>query len=226
MVVLDLLERAADHEEEITAALLAEFTGAGGIAPPKGHELREEFERWAEDAGCRVRGGAMRAPMIGGKPLFRVAQGKWINGELGKRWSGEVADWCDGGWSGAGGQVRDDWEVWRERTADLISRWWDVHRFAQNPPTVREIEEGWAAPSWLALEQHEAAILEGCDPETGLPLPVVDWLGRLIHGPKREYARAYCSHRLLGDPEPADPETPWAAKARKRAEVVLRAVAG
>jgi hypothetical protein len=224
-VVLDLAERCAELEAELEDRLARDFAAGGGMAPPKGHELRPEFEAWAADAGCMTRGG-LRAPVVAGRPLFRLPKGKWIKTPMGKQWAGDEAEsWTDGGWSGAGGQLNDDWQAWRDRTAADIRALFELRRFAAQPPTAAELAEGWDPPSWLPLEEHEAQILRGEDPETGLPAPVAEWLGRLVHVPKREYAAAYCAHRLWGEDAPADPGTPWAEKARRRADKVLSAVA-
>lgn len=223
-VVLDLLVRAGDLAEELEGRLVSDFGAAGGVVPPKGHAMRSDFEAWAEAAGCRTRAG-IRAPMIGGRPLFRLPEGRWVSTPGGKRWAGEAVTWEDGGYSGAGGQNRDDWSAWLDRTAADLRLLFEVRRFAASPPTGVELAAGWQAPCWLEVEEHEAAILAGVDVETGLPLEIREWLDKLLHAPKREYARAYCLHRLYGEDEPVDPELPWAAKARKRADHVLKAVA-
>lgn len=221
-VVLDLAERCAEVETELAERLSEAFSSSGGVVPPKGHAMRSDFEAWAERAGCRTRAG-LRAPTVNGKALFRLPEGRWVETPNGRSWVGEVVTWEDGGYSGAGGQNVDDWGAWLDRTAADITVLFDLRRFVAHLPTNAELEAGWSPPSWLPLEEHEAAILAGTDVETGLPLTVAEWLAKLLHEPKREYAAAYCSHRLFGDPEPEDPRTPWAAKARKRADRVLEA---
>lgn len=228
-VVLDILERAADLEETVMDRLYDDF-GGGMTVPPPGHELREEFEQWAADAGCRVK-GAIRAPMVTGRwtrdgtarPLFRLPKGKWVGDATGRRWVGEGVSWLDGGADPKFRQDAQDWNGWLERTARDCRLLKELRALGARPPGDDDLEGGWD-PGVVPLEQHEAAILAGDDPETGLPLVVAEWLGRLVHAPKQEYARAYCSHRLYGDPEPADPGEQWAVKARKRADHVLRAV--
>lgn len=57
-----------------------------------------------------------------------------------------------------------------------------------------------------------------------LPAAVEEWLGRLVFGPKADYARAYVAHLLSGAPAPEDPGAEWAEKARKRAVRVVAQV--
>lgn len=237
IVVLDILERSGDMAEDLERRLYEDFAQAGGSVPPPDHEMRAEFEAWAEDAGCRV-AGKIRAPMLTtavadrARPLFRIdPDGRWVddpcpNGR-GKherhRWTGAVT-WLDGGYSGAGGQINDDWRSWLDRTAGDIRLLKDLRWFAGNLPCDQELLDGWTPPDFIVLEQHEAAILAGEDPETGLPAEVAKWLSNLVYEPKRNYAAAYCAHRLYGDPEPVDPGADWAPKARKRADRVLAVV--
>lgn len=223
MVVLDVVERCADLEEVFTAEVMAatqRWRFEGPTVPPPGHPFRADFESWAESAGCGDGRRGFPAPRFPGPDgrwvgLWTVAQGKWVDSPTGKRWAGEAVTFED--W------YQEDREA-ADRTADLLGRLVELRRFVADPPKDDELSDGWVPPDFVALEQHEAAILAGEDPETGLPAEVAAWLSKLVHEPKRVYAAAYCAHRLYGDPAPADPGTDWAGKARKRADHVLRAV--
>jgi hypothetical protein len=104
-----------------------------------------------------------------------------------------------------------------------------MRRFAADPPTGPALAEGWGPPACIPLEEHEAAILGGWTDELeqeepssgGLPPEVADWLRKLVHPPKAAYAETYCRARLYDEAMPADPGTPWAVKARKRADRIL-----
>lgn len=222
-VVLDLAERAAELEEDLTGRILEgmrRFCFEGGTVPPPGHPYRSDFESWAESAGCGDGRRGFHAPKFHGRDgrlvgLWTVAQGKWVKSPTGKVWSGEPVVFED--W------VAEDPER-ASRVADELALLAEVRAFGRNLPNDADLADGWVPPRWLALEQHEVAILDGTDPETGFPREVCDWLSRLVHEPKREYARAYCAHVLDGAPAPADPGADWAVKARKRADRVLAGV--
>ncbi len=47
---------------------------------------------------------------------------------------------------------------------------------------------------------------------------IAEYLARLIHEPKRDYAVRLVAHRLEGAPAPEDPGTPWAAKVRAKVD--------
>jgi hypothetical protein len=49
-----------------------------------------------------------------------------------------------------------------------------------------------------------------------------DYLGRLVYGPKREYAAAWIAHVLEGASAPADPGAPWAEKVRGKVAYYVR----
>jgi hypothetical protein len=227
VVVLDLLERAADLEEAITARILADTRGwlfDGGTVPPPGHPYRSDFEAWAEAAGCSGRRGfpAPRFPDKDGRlvGLWTVAQGKWVDGGMGRKWSGEAVAFED--------FVASDPER-ADRVADDLRTLVELRRFAADPPTGPALAEGWAPPACIALEEHEAAILGGWEAEleqaepssAGLPADVADWLRKLVHPPKAAYAADYCRAKLYGEAMPADPGQPWAVKARKRADRII-----
>ena len=57
---------------------------------------------------------------------------------------------------------------------------------------------------------------------TELPIPLVEYLGRLVFGLKADYAAEYAYHLVHGEPCPADPGTDWARKARGRVDWYLR----
>jgi hypothetical protein len=145
-----------------------------------------------------------------------------VDGTLGRKWSGEPVAFED--WVSEDGERAD-------RVADDLRTLVEIRRFAADPPTGPALADGWMPPPCIPLEEHEAAILAGVDPDTldadteqssaGLPAPVADWLRKLVHPPKAEYAAAYCAHKLDGGPAPADPGTPWASKARKRADRIM-----
>jgi hypothetical protein len=227
VVVLDLLERAADLEEAITSRILADTRGwlfDGGTVPPIGHPYRSDFEAWAESAGCSGKRG-YPAPRFRDKDgrlvgLWTVAKGRWVDGVLGRKWSGEPVAFED--W------VSEDNDR-ADRVADDLRTLVELRRFAADPPTGPALAEGWGPPSCIPLEEHEAAILGGWEAELGqdepssggLPPEVADWLRKLVHPPKAAYAETYCRARLYDEPMPADPGTPWAVKARKRADRIM-----
>jgi hypothetical protein len=235
IVVLDLLERAAELEEALTSRILTDTRGwlfDGGTVPPIGHPYRSDFEAWAESAGCSGKRGypAPRFPDKDGRQvgLWTVAKGQWTDGVLGRKWSGEPVAFED--W------VSEDSER-ADRVANDLRTLVELRRFAADPPTGPALAEGWGPPSCIALEEHEAAILGGWADELeddapplasveepssgGLPPEVADWLRKLVHPPKQAYAADYCRARLYDEPMPADPGTPWAVKARKRADRIM-----
>jgi hypothetical protein len=227
VVVLDLLERAADLETAITSRVLADTSGwrfDGGTVPPIGHPYRSDFEAWAESAGCSGRRGypAPRFPDRDGRlvGLWTVADGRWVDGVLGRKWSGQPVAFED--WVAEDGDRAD-------RVASDLRALLELRRFAADPPTGPALAEGWAPPACIALEEHEAAVLGGWTDElgqaepssAGLPSDVADWLRKLVHPPKAAYAADYCRARLYDEPMPADPGTPWAVKARKRADRIM-----
>lgn len=55
-----------------------------------------------------------------------------------------------------------------------------------------------------------------------LPFPILEYLMRLVHAPKAEYAGAYAYHIVHGHPCPADPGTEWADKARRKLDALHR----
>jgi hypothetical protein len=227
VVVLDLLERAADLEEALTSRILTDTRGwlfDGGTVPPIGHPYRSDFEAWAESAGCSGRRG-YPAPRFRDKDgrlvgLWTVAKGKWVDGVLGRKWSGEPVAFED--W------ISEDNER-ADRVAGDLRTLVELRRFAADPPTGPALAEGWGPPSCIPLEEHEAAVLGGWTDEldqgepssAGLPADVADWLRKLVHPPKQAYAADYCRHKLYGEAMPADPGTPWAVKARKRADRIM-----
>jgi hypothetical protein len=234
VVVLDLLERAADLEEAVTSRILTDTRGwlfDGGTVPPIGHPYRSDFEAWAEAAGCSGKRG-YPAPRFRDKDgrlvgLWTVAKGRWVDGVMGRKWSGEPVAFED--WVSEDGERAD-------RVAGDLRTLLELRRFAADPPTGPALAEGWGPPSCIPLEEHEAAILGGWTDELeeatprasveepssgGLPPEVADWLRKLVHPPKAAYAAAYCAHKLDGAPAPDDPGTPWAVKARKRADRIM-----
>lgn len=74
---------------------------------------------------------------------------------------------------------------------------------------------------------HEQVRPDDDEPcETGtvgdLPPLVCEYLLRLVHAPKAEYAASYAYHVVHGAPCPPDPGAPWAFKARHRIDALVR----
>jgi hypothetical protein len=139
---------------------------------------------------------------------------------MGRKWSGEPVAFED--WVSEDGERAD-------RVAGDLRSLVELRRFAADPPTGPALAEGWGPPSCIPLEEHEAAILGGWEAELeqeepssgGLPPEVAGWLRKLVHPPKAAYAETYCRARLYDEAMPADPGTPWAVKARKRADRIM-----
>lgn len=93
---------------------------------------------------------------------------------------------------------------------DLDTATTDMHNTAQQQA---DEPEPVPAPTPVATIGHTAL--------GQLPPAAEEWLARLIHPPKRTYARAYLEHLANGAPPPADPGDEWARKARTRAQRIL-----
>ena len=108
-------------------------------------------------------------------------------------------------------------------TADEFLTWY-VETCIQGLKARAESREGRA---WHELERPVDDEPADVAPEYGapadvLPEPVCEYLMRLVHGPKADYASAYAYHVVHGHPAPDDPGTEWAIKARRKVDALVR----
>lgn len=85
-------------------------------------------------------------------------------------------------------------------------------------PSVPEVRVSAAE----TVKAPAAVVSNACPDGCGLPEPVCEYLARLIHPPKAEYARRYVVARLEGGELPKDPGAPWADKVRVKVDRLVK----
>lgn len=127
-------------------------------------------------------------------------------------WADEMADiygWTDGADSFVAHYVETCLAALNARRAGRDGRAW--HERVEPEPEPEPAET-------CTVAEAPAVGVPACT----LPEPMLEYLARLIHGPKADYAAEYAYHLTHGTPAPADPGAPWAGKARHKLESLHR----